>query len=104
MSNAFPGQWSPIAGSFQAIALTNSAPVLLAPPSGTNGKAKYALIQVIGANVNWRDDDVAPTSGATGGMTLVGGANPVGFVGNLAAAQFISTSPSGSTLLVAWYS
>jgi hypothetical protein len=108
MSTEFPGQFSPIPGSFQELALSNSVAVALTLPTAPKsqfsggGVPKYALVQVNGPNVNWRDDGV-PTAGVGGGMVLLGGANPVGFAGNLATAQFISTSGTGSTLLVSYY-
>lgn len=102
MSNLFAGQFSPITGSFQTLTLTNSAAQSLTLTSGTNGVPKYALIQAEGADVRWRDDGTAPTSSS--GMLILANAGPVGFVGNLATAQFISTLGSGSTLDVSLYS
>jgi hypothetical protein len=103
MSN-FPGQFFPVPNSFQAIAVTNSAPVTLTLTQASDGYPKYALIQVIGANVNWRDDGVAPTAAVGGGMGLPASSSPEGFIGNLATAQFISIASGGSTLLVSYYS
>jgi|SRR5580658_537509 hypothetical protein len=103
MSN-FPGQFFPVPNSFQAIAVTNGAAVSLTLTKATDGMPKYALIQVLGANVNWRDDGVAPTAALGGGMGLPASSSPEGFAGNLSTAQFISTSASGSTLMISYYS
>ncbi len=108
MSSLFPGQFAPIPNSFQAISLTNSVAVALTLPTAPasqwsgGGVPKYALIQVVGANVNWRDDGT-PTASVGGGMVVLGGADADGFAGDLVNAKFISTSGSGSTLLVSYY-
>ena len=103
MTSAFPGQFAPVPSSFQSLAITNAAVTSLTLPTGVGGVPKYALFQVIGPNVNWRDDGVNPTNAVGGGMQLQGGAAPLGFLGNLATAKFISTQAAGSTLLVAYY-
>lgn len=102
-SPLFPGQFSPMVGSFQSIALTNTAAVKLTLPTGTNGFPKYALVQALTNAVNWRDDGTAPTASVGGGMVLPISEDPSGFAGDLSAIQFISTSASGSTLLVSYY-
>lgn len=104
MFNVFPGQYSPVPSSFQAIAVANgSASPVLTLPTGPNGVPKYALIQVKGADVNWRDDGVAPTAALGGGMVLAAEQNAIGFNGNLKTVQFISTTAAGSTVLISYY-
>lgn len=104
MSSMFPGQFKPVPSSFQSLALDNVTPQGLAPlPTGPNGYPKYALVQALGANVNWRDDGVAPTAADGGGMFVNSSDAPQGFAGNLFGAEFISTSASGSTLLISYY-
>lgn len=102
-ASTFPGQFSPIPNSFQAIALTNAAAVGLTLPTGSNGVPKYALIQVLTNSVNWRDDGVLPTAATTGGMVVPAAQTPEGFIGNISTAKFISTNAGGSTLLVSYY-
>jgi hypothetical protein len=104
MTTAFPGQLSPIPTSFQAIALTSSAAQGLTLVKNAGGVyPRYALLQVMGVNVNWRDDGVAPTNTIGGGMVLLAGGPPIGFLGNLSTAMFISVAAGGSTLLVSYY-
>lgn len=102
-SPLFSGQFSPMVGSFQSITLTNTSAVKLTLPTGTNGLPKYALIQAVTNAVNWRDDGVAPTATLGSGMILPVSEDPLGFAGDLATLQFISSSASGSTLLVSYY-
>ena len=105
MYSAFPGQFSPIPGSFQVISLDNSEATSLAVPSGEGvGLAKYALIQALTADVAWRDDGIDPTPDAEGGMSLLKDQPPIGFLGNLNTIKFISKDSGGSKLLVSYYS
>lgn len=101
--SVFPGQFSPIPGSFEALPVGHSAAVGLTVPAG----AKAAIVQVTTADVNWRDDGVDPTADANGGMVLhiEGVTNGVitVFTGNLHTIKFISTKTGGSTLLVSYY-
>lgn len=98
----FPGQFSPVPGGFQDLAVgATAAPLTL--PTGPKGVPKYALMQVLGSNINWRDDGVAPVAGDGGGMFLAATAEPIGFSGNLSTAEFISSNSGGSTLLVSYY-
>jgi len=99
----FPGNFSPIPGSFQAITVNNTVPQALTVGAGVGGNAKYAIMQVLGANVNWRDDGTDPTAAVGGGMFVNAGDDPVGFAGNLFTSLFISTAPGGSTILVSYY-
>lgn len=97
----FQGQFSPMAGTKQALSVTNSAVVTLAVPKNANGYAKMALIQAVDENVTWWDDGSAPTSSE--GMVLVAGAAPEPFIGNLFTVQFIGASDTNSTLNVTYY-
>ena len=101
-TSLFPGQFQPIPSSFQSIAVTNSATVSLTLPTGY-GVPKYVLIQALTNSINWRDDGGAPTAASGGGMVLISGAAPVGYVGDLANLKFISTAAGGSTLLASYY-
>ena len=92
----FPGQYIPIANSYQQIVGLVAATTLTVPTG-----ALYALVQAQSVDVRWRDDGVAPT--ATVGTLLAANAPPQGFVGNLAALQFIQTSAGTSTLNVSYY-
>lgn len=104
MYSAFPGQFQPMAGSFQSIDLDNSTASALTLPSGAQGGPKYALIMAVDQDVHWRDDGADPVSTAGGGMLLVAGQPPIGFLGDLGSIRFISTNVAGSTLLVSYYS
>lgn len=101
----FAGQFSPIPASFQSIAVTNGAAVgfNMPIPSGPKGYPKYVLVQVLGANVNWRDDGTVPANNAGGGMFINAGDDPVGFAGNIFTAQFISISGNGSIIMASFY-
>jgi hypothetical protein len=71
-----------------------ATPLPAIPPT-----AVYALVSCTGANVNWRDDGVAPT--ALLGMPIIAGAAPIKLT-NLAALQFIQQAAT-ATLNVSYY-
>jgi hypothetical protein len=88
-----PYQATPL--GYQQITPLTTASGLTVPATAT-----FAIISVEGSNVRWRDDGTAPT--ATVGMPMYAGSAPQVFSGNLATAQFISTS-TPSTLDIAYY-
>ena len=57
--------------------------------------ARYALVQAIDNNVNWRDDGTDPVNGNQGGFRLVANDSFL-YTGNLYKIKFIE-STSGST-------
>jgi hypothetical protein len=81
----------PIAGSYQRLAPMTATG--LTPPAG----AKVAVLSVGTAAVFYRDDGVAPTSGA--GVTLPVGM-VFGYASNFSLIQFISAT---GTVDVAYY-
>lgn len=97
MSNLFPGQFQPL--GFQSISVTNAAVSQLTVPEGT----KFALVQAVTQDLNWRDDGVDPTNAAGGGMVIHIADEPVSFVGNIASAKFISVNAAGSKLVASYY-
>lgn len=70
-----------------------------AAPLTIPGTATFALVQVEGADVRWRDDGTAPTSAI--GMLLTSSV-PVVFSGDLSVLQFIQAQAS-SKLNVSYY-
>ena len=97
MSVLFNGQFTPL--GFEAVTLASGSVESLVVPS----RAKMALIQAVGKAVQWRDDGEAPTAAVGGGMYMPINAEPVGFIGNINTAEFVTTDPAGSTLLVSYY-
>jgi hypothetical protein len=97
MSILWQGQFGTPLG-YQQYTTLSSAIGLTSIPKG----ATYALIQVEGENVRWRDDGTAPT--ASLGMILIAGNEPDAFIGSVfKAAKFIQVS-SSATLNVSYYS
>ena len=62
--------------------------------------ATFAVVQVEGADVRWRDDGSAPT--ASVGMILPGGSQWT-FSGDLTVVQFINTAAGTAKLNVSFY-
>lgn len=80
---------------FQAITDLSSA-IGLTPPAG----ASFALLNVVGQNIRWRDDGDDPTDSV--GMLLVVG-DEFTYQGDLSAIKFIEVA-SGAALNVSYYS
>lgn len=101
----------PVTGSFsaaatapyQATAVASSQmglEVVTATSLTVPATATFALINVEGTNVRWRDDGTAPT--ASVGFVMYAGAIPQMFSGDLAAVKFIQTAAT-ATINVAYY-
>jgi hypothetical protein len=69
------------------------------PLTGIPSGATYALVSCTGANVNWRDDGVAPT--ALVGNQITAGQPPIALT-NLAALKFIQQAATAA-LNVSFY-
>lgn len=81
---------------FQAIT-DLSAAVGLTVPAG----ASFAIFNVTGQNVRWRDDGTNPS--ATVGMLIAAGGQDYEYQGNLSAIKFIEVT-SGAKLNISYYS
>lgn len=88
---------------------TAAARSLNSAVGGIPANASYAVIQVTGGVVNWRDDGVDPTAAAGGGMplgydaTLLGTSTTLVYDADLAAFKYILRAGS-PRLDVAFYS
>lgn len=77
-----------VAGGQMGLAIT-TATALTVPATAT-----FALIQVEGTNVRWRDDGTNPT--ASVGFLMYAGSTPQIFSGDLAAVKFIQTAATAT--------
>lgn len=90
------GDFDPI--GFQTIADVSTATGLTVPDTATK-----ALIQVLGANANWRDDGTSPTKGAGGGFQLAVQDSML-YVSDLSAIEFIeATDTETSRINIVYY-
>lgn len=99
MGQLFPGSFNafrPV--GFEAITLSTSSTSTLTVPAGATG----VLVQATGGKVNWRDDGVAPTNVAGGGMVIAADAEPSWFNGDLSVIEFIAQGAS-TFLLASFY-